>query len=174
MAIEVPVMDAQPRSSTTRLREGIRVRHAGAPLWPQDLAQAVAQDVVLAAARFKPNAAGYHEFALGAGFGHRQLLKARGTYLGERVILGATALHLHALVLCFGGRLAREVGCWRRAEVSAHLIPARDRIGDESRPALLLCDRDRRGLAELQALPFGEDAWELLTLLVRTNRACAG
>ena len=44
--------------------------------WSRELVQARADDVVLAAALFKPNAAGSRELTLGAGFGQRQLLKA--------------------------------------------------------------------------------------------------
>ena len=78
-----------------------RVRRAG-PSWSRELVQARAEDVVLAAGLFKPNAPGSHEFTTSTGFGHRQILKARGAYLGERIVLGITPLHVHALAVFFG------------------------------------------------------------------------
>lgn len=141
--------------------------------WPRELVQVRADDVVHAAALFKPNAAGSHELTPGAGFGHRQLLKASGAYLGERIALGATALHVHALALMFGGRASRSVACWPRDEVRAELVAARGAAIDNTWPALRLSDRQRRSLVELQALDCDDDAWELLTLLLRTNPSFA-
>ena len=140
--------------------------------WPRELVQVHANDVVLAAALFKPNAAGSHELTPGAGFGHRQLLKASGAYLGERIALGVTALHVHALSLMFGGRASRAVACWPRRDVRAELVTARG-AADDAWPALHLSDRQRRSVAELQSLDGDDDAWELLTLLLRSNPSFA-
>jgi hypothetical protein len=139
----------------------------------RELVQAYADDVVLAAAVFKPNAAGSHELTLGAGFGHRQLLKARGAYLGEHIVLGVTALHVHALALFFGGRSSRAVACWRRVDVRSELVAPRGRDGEGLWAALLLTDCHRNNLVELQVLHSDDDAWQVMTLLLRRDPSSA-
>jgi hypothetical protein len=132
----------------------------------RDRVQSHAVDVVYAAALFKPNAAGRNEFAGMAGFGHRQLLKARGAFLAERVLIGLTPLHIHALAVHFAGHALREVGCWRRGELFATAVPA---VGDTALPpwpALLLTNRRGDEIAELQVAIRNDDAWTVLTQLV--------
>ena len=131
------------------------------------LVQQHADDVVLAAALCKPNAPGSHELASFAALGARQLLKARGAYLGARVALGVTALHVHALALFGGYRFVRVVGCWPRAEVYATPIFALGDTVDPVWPAVLLTDARGKPHAELQVLERDDDAWELLVLLTR-------
>jgi len=143
------------------------------PGWPspgplaRQLVQRHADDVVLAAALCKPNAPGSHELASFAALGARQLLKARGAYLGARVALGVTALHVHALALCVGHRFVRVVGCWPRVEVYTTPICALGDTVDPVWPALLLTDARGKPHAELQVLERDDDAWELLVLLTR-------
>lgn len=135
----------------------------------QGLVQARADDVVLAAAIFKPNAAGWHELASATGFGQRQLLKARGAYLGERVVLGVTPLHLHALAVFCGCRMSRAVGRWSRGEVVATAVCAMTDHIEPLWPALLISRRDGRDIAELQVLRRDDHAWRVLALLLRGN-----
>jgi hypothetical protein len=137
--------------------------------WTRELVQAHADDVVLAAALFKPNAAGSHELTTAAGFGQRQILKARGAYLGERIVIGATPLHVHARALFLGHRVSRAVACWPRAELCAVPICALGDTVEPVWPALLLLDRHRRALGELQVLRRDDDAWSLLTMLLRRS-----
>jgi hypothetical protein len=144
----------------------------GGTSWSRDLVQARADDGVLAAAMFKPNAAGSHELTMGAGFGQRQLLKARGAYLGERVVVGVTPSHVHALVLLFGGRTSRLVSRWPRAELRAEPVSPLGSACAMPWPALLLMDRYRRTLAELQVLECDDEAWRLLALLLHRDPEC--
>jgi len=139
------------------------------PSWCREVVQARAEDVVLAAALFKPNAAGSHELTIGAGFGHRQLLKARGAYLGERILLGVTPLSVHALAVFLRGRTSRGVACWSRSDVCAELISPRGRAREALWPALLLTDRGGSSLVELQVSHYDDDAWQVLTLLLRAS-----
>jgi hypothetical protein len=141
------------------------------PLWARELVQPRADDVVLAAALFKPNAVGAHELTSVTGLGHRQLLKARGAYLGERIVLGVTALHVHAIALFLGNRIGRSVGCWPRAELCAAPVSALGDTVEPVWPALLLTDHCRRSLAELQVLRRGDDAWRVLAMLLRCDDA---
>jgi hypothetical protein len=143
------------------------------PSWQREVVQARAEDVVLAASLFKPNAVGSHELTVGAGFGQRQLLKARGAYLGERIVLGVTPLHVYALSLLFGGRVSRLVACWPRAELLAEPVCALCNAQDVLWPALLLTDRYHRCLAELQTLDHDDEAWRVLALLLRRDIAAA-
>jgi hypothetical protein len=135
------------------------------PAW-REFVQSRAQDVVLAASLFKPNAAGSYELTTAAGFGHRQILKADGSYFGERVILGITPLHMHALVVFFGGRVSRVVACWPRSDISASVVPARGKASKASHTALLLRNRALSRKVELQALYDDEDTLVLIRLLL--------
>ena len=103
------------------LADGVHTQRSR-PSWIRELVQSRAEDVVVAAALFKPNAAGSYEFTTSSGFGQRQILKADGSYFGERVVLGVTPLHLHALLVFFGGRLSRSVVCWPRSDISVALV----------------------------------------------------
>ena len=57
----------------------------GGEAWARELAQQHAEDVVIAASLFKPNAPGSSELSW-SGLKPRQMMKARGIYLGERTI----------------------------------------------------------------------------------------
>jgi hypothetical protein len=132
----------------------------------RELVQARADDVVLAAALCKPNAAGLHEFSRSTGFGQRQMLKARGAYLGERIVLGVTPLHVHAVAVFLGSRISRAVACWPIVELHVEPISPNGRITALPWPAVLLTNRFGKALAELQVLQHDDDAWDLLALLL--------
>lgn len=147
------------------------VGHAGLAWVPPhasmtDRIQPYADDVVLAAAMFKPNAVGWHELTSASGFGQRQLLKARGAYLAERVVLGVTPLHLLASAVYFGGHALRELGCWARRDVVATPISAVDDPAETPWPALLLSVAGGRDLAELQVVLHDDASWDVLTQLL--------
>ena len=133
--------------------------------WVQELVQAHADDVVLAAALCKPNAPGSHELGSFEALGRRQLLKARGVYLAETVALGITPLHVHALGLFLGRRIVREVGRWPRAEVYTTPVDAQGDTGDPLWPAFLLTDAYGKPHAELRLVERHDDSWELLAML---------
>jgi len=138
--------------------------------WARETVQRWADDVVLAAAVFKPNAAGNHDLSP-SGFGDRQILKACCAYLGERVILGVTPLHVHAVDLALGGHLARTVGRWGRDELLIAPVAAkRTRVrNDPNWPAIVVCFRSGRPIAELQVLRHDEEAERVVELLLGTT-----
>ena len=137
--------------------------------WVRGLVQKRADDVVLAAALCKPNATGAHELASLEALGQRQLLKARGTYLAETVVLGITPLHVHALGLFLGRWFVRDVACWARAELCATRVAARGVPDDPDWPALLLMSNHRKPFAELQVMQRDDDARKLVALLLRPS-----
>jgi hypothetical protein len=71
--------------------------------WACALVQQQVDDVVLGAARCRPNAGGRFEFSSFRGFGERQLLKARGAYVGPDVVVGVTPLEVCLVELTFFG-----------------------------------------------------------------------
>ena len=97
------------------------------------------------------------------------MLKARGAYLGERIVLGITPLHVHALTLFLGCRASRAVACWPRVDLRAEAISPNDTTTELPWPAVLLTNRFGKPLAELQVLQHDDDAWDLLTLLLRCS-----
>jgi len=135
----------------------------------RDLAQHHAEDVVLAAALFKPNAAGHCELSWG-GFGQRQLLKARGAYVAERVLVAVTPLDVIAVAFWFRGRVRRRVGQWRRSELSIVSVLAHGRALDASWPAFAIRHRfDRRSL-EIQPLHMTLASQRVCDLLLTQAR----
>lgn len=132
----------------------------------REVVQRRAEDVVLAAALFKPNAPGNFDVSP-AGFGDRQLLKARGAYLGERVLLGVTPLDVYALVVFANGRIRHLVARWARDDIVVSRVPAkrhRREPRDPTWPALVVSSYGR-ALAELQAVDRTVDAERLVDLL---------
>jgi len=136
--------------------------------WARELAQPFVDDVVLAASLFKPNAAGGFEFSW-SGFSQRQMLKARGTYLAERVILGVTAIEACALELALGHFIVRILGRWRRVDLVVHTVDAHGTAGPSGVPALSLADHNRE-LAELQALRADHETARVVDLLLSDPR----
>jgi hypothetical protein len=153
-------------ASTPHLTFASGSRPIGA--WACETVQRHADDVVLAAARCKPNAPGGFELSP-SGFGTRQLLKARGAYLGERVLLGLTPLHLYAVELLVGGRIRRVVARSARADLAVEIVAAnrsRRETGDQRRPALLISRRDGWPFAEVQVVEPDADSERLVALLL--------
>ena len=137
--------------------------------WSREAVQRRADDVVVAAALFKPNAPGNFDVSP-AGFGDRQLLKARGAYLGERVLLGVTPLDVYALVVFANGRIRHLVARWARDKIVVSRVPAkrhRHEPRDPTWPALVVSSYGR-ALAELQAVERTTESERLVDLL------CAG
>ena len=136
--------------------------------WAREVVQRQADDVVLLAGLFKPNAPGNFDFSP-SGIGDRQLLKSRGVYLGERILLGITPLHLYAIELVAGGRLQCVVGRWQREDLVPTTVLAqrgRTEIHDPHWPAVLVTRRRGRPLAELQVVDRDRETGRLLDLLL--------
>jgi hypothetical protein len=136
--------------------------------WACETVQRHADDVVLAAGMFKPNAPG--RFCLSpSGFGDRQLLTARGAVLGERLLLGVTPLDLYAIDLILGGRLGRLVARWSRDDLVVQMVAAkrgRRDAADPLWPALLISLRTGIPSAEVQVVERDSDSERLVALLL--------
>src|SRR5262245_11078472 len=135
----------------------------------RELAQRHADDVVYAAARFKPNAAGNHELSWG-GFGQRQILKAGGAYIAERVILAITPLEIYAIEVFLLARVQRVARRWSRAGISVSCVPARGRPMHSDWPALRIETATGRSLVEVQALHRDVETTRVINLLLAAGR----
>jgi hypothetical protein len=138
--------------------------------WARELAQRHAEDVVLAAALFKPNAAGNWNLSWG-GFGQRQKLKAAGVYLAERVLLAVTPLDLYVVELLLQGQIHRTIRQWPRTDLRTAAVTAEGRTHNPRFPALLIANRTGRLLAEVQPVHLGPDTVEVLKLLITDHYA---
>jgi hypothetical protein len=133
--------------------------------WARELAQQHAEDVVIAASLFKPNAPGSSELSW-SGLKPRQVMKARGTYLGERTILAITALDVYAVEISFGGWIERTIRRWARSDLLVSTVTTRGRPAGPRWPAILIANRNGRQLAEVQALTRDDEAEHVTRLLL--------
>ena len=133
--------------------------------WVRELAQQHAEDVVIAASLFKPNAPGSSELSW-SGLKPRQMMKARGIYLGERTILAITPLDVYAVEILFGGRIQRTIRRWARSDLVVSTVTTRGRPAGPRWPALLIANRNGRQLAEVQALTRDDEAEQVARLLL--------
>ena len=112
--------------------------------WECALVQQSVDDVVLGAARCRPNACGRYELSSFRGFGERQLLKARGAYVGPDVVVGVTPLEVCVVELTCFGRFRRRTSRWHRSDVEILQVPPRGCADpDAAWPAALVVDRWR-------------------------------
>jgi hypothetical protein len=152
---------------TERKRRLLDLQHGEA--WARELAQRHADDVVIAASLFKPNTPGSSELSW-SGLKPRQMMKARGTYLGERTILAITPLDVYAVEILFGGRIQRAIRRWTRSDLLVSTVTTRGRPAGPRWPALLIANRNGRQLAEVQALTRDDEA-ERVGQLLLTGRS---
>ena len=108
-----------------------------------DVAQPRCDDVVIAAAAFGPNAAGRRELSTLRGMSQRQVLKSRGAYLADRVLLAVTPLEVIAIALGPVSSRFREVLRWRRDTMLVRAIESNVGAGRACRPAQSSHDRRR-------------------------------
>jgi hypothetical protein len=134
---------------------------------PRELAQRHADDVVLAAALFKPNAPGNSELTW-AGHRQRQVMKARGTYLGEIVVLAVTPLDVF-VIEALQGRVHRAIRTWSRHDLSVATVTSYCGAPDPRWPALLISSRNGRQLGDVQAVNRDEEAERVGQLLLTAN-----
>ena len=101
---------------------------------------------------FQPNAPGRGEFRGGDAFGQRQLLKAAGLYLAERVVIAVGSAEV-ALWPLMPGRFACPcIGRWERERLLAIPVPAHG-PQDSTWPGFVLVDVGHgRMLAEVRAV----------------------
>jgi hypothetical protein len=151
---------------TERQRGQLDVQHG--ETWARELAQQHADDVVLAASLFKPNAGGTSGLSW-AGLRARQVMKGRGIYLGERVVLAITPLDVYAVETLFGGRMHRTIRRWSRSDLFVSTVTTRGRPASPRWPALLVATREGRQLADVQALHHDDEAEHVGQLLLAGN-----
>jgi hypothetical protein len=136
--------------------------------WVRELAQQHADDVVIAASLFKPNAPGNSELSW-SGLKARQVMKARGTYLGERTVVAITPLDVYVVEVLYGGRIQRTIRRWARSNLFVSTVTTRGRPPGPRWPALLIASREGRQLAEVQALIADDEAEHVGQLLLAGN-----
>ena len=130
------------------------------PPWPRHMPAGVKSWAV-----FQPNAPGGGEFRGCSAFGHRQLLKASGLYLAERVVIAVGSTEVALWPLLPGGFAGRSIGRWSSDRVLAFRVPATG--GDEPAwPAFVLVDiGNARLLAELRAVRHDRPSEQVIRLL---------
>jgi hypothetical protein len=133
-----------------------------------DVAQPRCDDVVIAAAAFGPNAAGRRELSTLRGMSQRQMLKSRGAYLADRVLLAVTPLEVIAMALGPVSSRFREVLRWRRDAMLVRAIESNVGAGRACRPAFLIAGL---GAPRLELAPLGgdENTNSVLRLLFRID-----
>jgi hypothetical protein len=127
-----------------------------------DIAQEHCDDLVLAAAYFKPNAPGRWELSGVQALAERQLLKSRATYLAERVLLAVTALEVVGIVRLFRGRRSPRSVIWRRDELLVERVALRTGRLEPGRVAIRLSVRGRSPRVELAALTHDDPTVRVL------------
>ncbi len=147
----------------TSLSGGVGVTEQ--PSRAHEVAQACIDEPVLAAAYCRPNVRGRFELSL-RGWGDRQLMKAAGTYYGERFILAATPTEVCAVQVNFGDTVRPVVARWPRDTLIAGAVSACNGDGDPRRPAVLLAKAGRSIVAELEVRAREPEAAHLLALLL--------
>ncbi|MGZ4688134.1 MAG: hypothetical protein ACXVKA_01775 [Acidimicrobiia bacterium] len=91
----------------------------------REVAQRFCDDVVMVAGCFKPNAPGRWELSGFRALSERQLLKSRGAYFAERLLVAVTPIEVVAISMdgLGFGRPRRRV--WSRSDLVVQTIPAR-------------------------------------------------
>src|SRR5262249_42950535 len=82
------------------------------------------------------------------------VLKSRGAYLADRVLLAVTPLEVIAIALGPVSSRFREVLRWRRDAMLVRAIESNARTGRERRPAFLIAGL---GAPRLELAPLGGD-----------------
>ncbi len=130
------------------------------------LAQAMIADEVLEAAWFTTNLPGRGDLSP-AGFRERQLLKGRGAYLGERMVLAVTARELIAL-RPWGLLIGRsELAKWARADLVVRFTTSRNHPDGIPAAIEIVSRRWRRLLADVEPLTDRVAALAVIDLLGR-------
>jgi hypothetical protein len=128
-----------------------------------DRVQALVDDVVVAAAAFRPNTRrvlGPHPLAA---------LRERYDHIGasaRRLFLAVTPLELYAFALTPWSHLGPPIGRWHRDELQVSALTARGQPCGTRWPAMLVADGTGKQLFEVQADPASTEAELLTDLLV--------
>jgi hypothetical protein len=128
-----------------------------------DVAQRWCDDEVLAAAYVKPNGPGRFELdGLGA-IASRQLMKGRGVYFCERILLAVTSVEVVAIAADLWSVVFARRMVWKRTELAAAAVGSADGSRPDA-PALLLTRRNAR--PALEVIGLGDDG-PMRTVLAR-------
>jgi hypothetical protein len=129
----------------------------------RDFAQGYCDDLVLAAAYFKPNAPGRWEISSLRALSSRQLLKSEASYLAERVLLAVTTVEVVAIVR--RRFFPPHVVSWSRARLWVEPVTLRLGRLEPGRAALRLTDDGSSPRLELATLVDDEATRRVLDLL---------
>jgi hypothetical protein len=114
-------------------------------------AQRWCDDEVLAAAYVKPNGPGRFELDGFDAIASRQLMKGRGVYFCERILLAVTSVEVVAIAAALWSILVARRMVWKRSELAAATVGSRDGSRPAA-PALLLARRNARPALEVIGL----------------------
>jgi hypothetical protein len=134
-------------------------------------AQRWCDDEVLAAAYVKPNGPGRFELDGIEAITSRQLMKGRGVYFCERILLAVTPVEVVAIAADLWSILFARRMVWKRSELAAIAVGSHDGERPEA-PGLLLTRRHAR--PALEVIGLGSDGpmrtvLERLRLLTGTH-----
>ncbi|MCU1457965.1 MAG: hypothetical protein JWL73_2057 [Actinomycetia bacterium] len=135
-----------------------------------DLAQSQCDDIVLAAGVFKPNAPGRTELSGFRALSERQLLKSRGAFFVERMLLAVTPIDVVAIALGPVSIWHPRRLLWKRSTLRATRIPA---VAETFRPfEVALCLPRADGSPRLEVARYADDdgAWDVIERLTRPAR----
>jgi len=138
--------------------------------WALATAQRHVPDVVTRAVVCKPNAPGRSMWSNVDAFGQRQILKAAGLFLAERVIVAITPLEVYALPLTSRGRCYSPLR-WDRARAIATRVRPRGESADPDSPAFLISDQHRNHAVELIPVHNDATAVDLISCLTAVSTA---
>ena len=129
------------------------------------VAQTCIEEPVLAAGYCRPNLAGRFQLSF-RGWGDRQLMKAGGTYYGERFILAITPTDVCAVQTNFCDVVRRVIARWPRDVLISGAVSTRRGDGDPRWPAVVLARAGRSIVVELEVREREPEAARLLELLL--------
>jgi hypothetical protein len=131
-----------------------------------EAAQRFCDDVVTMAGFFKPNAPGRGELRGLRAMSERQLMKSRGVYLSERILVAVTPVEVVAIALDAAafGRTRRRV--WTHEDLRVDVIPSRAGAGAPG-PALCLSRHGRSPVIEIAPIMDDDASASVVERLLR-------
>jgi hypothetical protein len=130
-----------------------------------EIAQQFCDDVVFAAAWFKPNAPGRWELSSFRALGERQLLKSRAAYFAERILVAVTPLQVVAIAMDMTAIFRNRFRVWPRDELAVQLIPSRVDPRVPSGDAVRLSRGNWFPRLEIAPLVDDRESWAVLDQL---------
>jgi hypothetical protein len=131
----------------------------------RELAQRYCDDIVLAAGTFKPNAPGRSDLSGLKAMTERQLLKGRGAYFTERMIIAVTPIDVVAIALGAATVFHPRRLTWKRSELRAARVPAHGETFRPDETGLCLYRASGRPRLEVARLTDDPGAWDVIERL---------